>query len=79
MELLQILDLLSIFVFALVGARVAADKGLDYGGITLVAISFVLLIELGVTNSISALVGGVIVALTRFVSIYYDLHLPKFK
>ena len=198
MELLQILDLLSIFVFALVGARVAADKGLDYGGITLVAIiasvtggtlrnlflgitpfwitdgtiilsvilaviitlvfrritkigktlivmdtlglaiatisgsqlalqekspwfsviilgvitavaggllrdvlcqvepvllhretigtsslmgaiSLVLLIELGVTNSISALVGGVIVALTRFVSIYYDLHLPKFK
>lgn len=198
MELLQILDLLSIFVFALVGARVAADKGLDYGGITLVAIiasvtggtlrnlflgitpfwitdgtiilsvilaviitlvfrritkigktlivmdtlglaiatisgsqlalqekspwfsviilgvitavaggllrdvlcqvepvllhretigtsslmgalSFVLLIELGVTNSISALIGGLIVVLTRFVSIYYDLHLPKFK
>ena len=32
------LDLLSVFVFALVGARVAADRGLDYGGIALVAI-----------------------------------------
>jgi uncharacterized membrane protein YeiH len=35
--LLHILDLLSVFVFALVGARVAADRGLDYGGIALVA------------------------------------------
>lgn len=38
MTLLHILDLLSVFVFALVGARVAADRGLDYGGIALVAI-----------------------------------------
>lgn len=37
MTLLHILDLLSTFVFALVGARVAADKGLDYGGISFVA------------------------------------------
>ena len=37
MELLHGLDLLSTFVFALVGARVAADKGLDYGGIAFVA------------------------------------------
>jgi uncharacterized membrane protein YeiH len=37
MELLPLLDLLSTLVFALVGARIAADKGLDYGGITLVA------------------------------------------
>jgi uncharacterized membrane protein YeiH len=36
--LLHILDLLSVFVFALVGARVAADRGLDYGGIALVSI-----------------------------------------
>jgi len=36
--LLHALDLLSVFVFALVGARVAADRGLDYGGIALVAI-----------------------------------------
>ena len=38
MTLLHILDLLSVFIFALVGARVAADRGLDYGGIALVAI-----------------------------------------
>ena len=37
MELLHWLDLLSTFVFALVGARVAADKGLDYGGIAFIA------------------------------------------
>ena len=37
MDLLHILDLLSTFVFALVGARVAADKGLDYGGIAFIA------------------------------------------
>ena len=37
MTLLHALDLLSTFVFALVGARIAADRGLDYGGITFVA------------------------------------------
>lgn len=37
MSLLHVLDLLATFVFALVGARVAADKGLDYGGIAFVA------------------------------------------
>ena len=37
MTMLHILDLLSTFVFALVGARVAADKGLDYGGIAFIA------------------------------------------
>ncbi len=31
------LDLLATFAFALVGARVAADKGLDYGGIAFIA------------------------------------------
>ena len=35
--MLHILDLLSTFVFALVGARVAADKVLDYGGIAFIA------------------------------------------
>lgn len=39
MTLLHLLDLLSVFVFALVGARVAADRGLDYGGIALVSIT----------------------------------------
>ncbi len=37
MSLLHILDLLSTFTFALVGARVAADKGLDYGGSAFIA------------------------------------------
>jgi uncharacterized membrane protein YeiH len=37
MNLLHGLDLLSTFVFALVGARVAADKDLDYGGIAFIA------------------------------------------
>lgn len=37
MTLLHLLDLLSTFIFALVGARVAADKGLDYGGIAFIA------------------------------------------
>jgi uncharacterized membrane protein YeiH len=37
MELLAALDLASTFVFALVGARIAADKGLDYGGIAFIA------------------------------------------
>jgi uncharacterized membrane protein YeiH len=37
MTLLHALDLLSTFVFALVGARIAADRGLDYGGIAFVA------------------------------------------
>jgi len=37
MSLLHILDVLSTFTFALVGARVAADKALDYGGIAFVA------------------------------------------
>ena len=37
MSLLHVLDLLSTFTFALVGARVAADKGLDYGGIAFIA------------------------------------------
>ncbi len=38
MNLLHILDLLSVFAFALVGARVAADRGLDYGGIAFISI-----------------------------------------
>ncbi len=38
MTVLHSLDLLSTFVFALVGARIAADRGLDYGGIAFIAI-----------------------------------------
>lgn len=37
MTTLQVLDFLSTFAFALVGARVAATKNMDYGGIAFVA------------------------------------------
>ncbi len=43
------------------------------------AIGFVSLYELDVNLNISALIGGSIVIITRFISIYFDLHLPKFK
>ena len=36
--LVTVLDYIATLTFAYVGARVAANKGLDYGGITLVAI-----------------------------------------
>jgi uncharacterized membrane protein YeiH len=35
--LVNILDLVGTFAFALVGARIAANKGLDYGGIAFIA------------------------------------------
>jgi uncharacterized membrane protein YeiH len=35
--LVNILDLAGTFAFALVGARIAANKGLDYGGIAFIA------------------------------------------
>lgn len=35
--LVNILDFAGTFAFALVGARIAADKGLDYGGIAFIA------------------------------------------
>lgn len=37
MSLLQLLDFISTFAFAMVGARVAASKNMDYGGILFVA------------------------------------------
>ena len=43
------------------------------------AIGFVSLYKLDVNLNIAALIGGSIVILTRFISIYFDLHLPKFK
>ena len=43
------------------------------------AIGFVLLYELDVNLNIAAFIGGSIVVITRFISIYFDLHLPKFK
>ena len=35
--LVTLLDLAGTFAFALVGARIAANKGLDYGGIAFIA------------------------------------------
>ena len=43
------------------------------------AITFVVLTQLNVANNISAVIGGSVVVLTRFISIRFDLHLPKFK
>ena len=43
------------------------------------AIGFVSLYELDLNLNVAALFGGSIVILTRFISIYFDLHLPKFK
>ena len=178
MDLLHALDIISTFAFALVGARVAADRGLDYGGIAFIATIasiaggtlrnvflgltpvwindpwilasvltaviitlslrrvthvgkillaldtfalavatlsgtqlafeleipwfssiilgvitavtggllrdvlcqvFVLLNELSAPSNIAILVGGLVVIATRFISIRFDLHLPKFK
>jgi uncharacterized membrane protein YeiH len=42
------------------------------------AITFVSLYQLEVELTISAVVGAAIVVLTRIISIYFDLHLPKF-
>jgi uncharacterized membrane protein YeiH len=36
-SLVTALDLMATFAFAIVGARIAASKGLDYGGIALIA------------------------------------------
>ena len=42
------------------------------------AIFFISLNQFEIDQSISALIGACMVMLTRFVSIYFDLHLPKF-
>jgi uncharacterized membrane protein YeiH len=43
------------------------------------AITFVGLHQLDVTQNVAAIAGGVVVILTRMISIRFDLHLPKFK
>ena len=35
--MIAILDIIATFAFALVGARIAADRRMDYGGILLIA------------------------------------------
>jgi uncharacterized membrane protein YeiH len=43
------------------------------------AITFVGLHQLEVSENWAAIAGGVVVILTRVISIQFDLHLPKFK
>ena len=43
------------------------------------AITFVGLHQLNVAQNPAAIAGGVVVILTRVISIKFDLHLPKFK
>jgi uncharacterized membrane protein YeiH len=42
------------------------------------AIVFVSLNQLEVAQNIAAIIGAVVVIATRIISIYFDLHLPKF-
>jgi len=42
------------------------------------AITFVSMYQLAVEVRISAVVGAAVVVITRIISIYFDLHLPKF-
>jgi uncharacterized membrane protein YeiH len=43
------------------------------------AITFVALHQLNATDNLAAIIGGVVVILTRVISIQFDLHLPKFR
>jgi uncharacterized membrane protein YeiH len=43
------------------------------------AITFVGLNQFEVNQTFSAVIGAFMVITTRFISIYFDLHLPKFK
>jgi uncharacterized membrane protein YeiH len=42
------------------------------------AIVFVTLHQVSVADNLAAIVGGIVVILTRVISIRFDLHLPKF-
>jgi uncharacterized membrane protein YeiH len=42
------------------------------------AITFVWLQQLDVDLTLSAVIGAAVVVITRIISIYFDLHLPKF-
>ena len=42
------------------------------------AIVFVALNQLDVSQNIAAAIGALVVIATRIISIYFDLHLPKF-
>jgi uncharacterized membrane protein YeiH len=42
------------------------------------SIFFVALTQFDVSQTVAVFVGGTVVVLTRFISIYFNLHLPKF-
>jgi uncharacterized membrane protein YeiH len=42
------------------------------------AITFVALIQIDGSQNLAAIIGGLVVILTRVISIQFDLHLPKF-
>jgi uncharacterized membrane protein YeiH len=42
------------------------------------SIFFVALHQFDVSQTVAVFVGGMVVVLTRFISIYFNLHLPKF-
>ena len=43
------------------------------------AVTFVALDQVGGSLSLAAIIGGLVVILTRVISIQFDLHLPRFK
>ena len=43
------------------------------------AITFIALDQLDVSQNLAAIIGGLVVILTRVISIQFDLHLPKFR
>ena len=73
-----VLDFISTFAFAWVGARVAATKNMDYGGILFVA-AVSALFKSGADSPIAALVSGLLIVLLRLLSVKLKINLPKVK
>jgi uncharacterized membrane protein YeiH len=42
------------------------------------AVTFVALYQVDISQNLAAIFGGLVVILTRVISIQFDLHLPKF-
>jgi uncharacterized membrane protein YeiH len=42
------------------------------------AITFIALVQIDGSQNLAAIIGGLVVILTRVISIQFDLHLPKF-
>ena len=72
------LDFISTFAFAWVGARVAATKNMDYGGILFVA-AVSAFFKSGADSPIAALVSGLLIVLLRLLSVKIKINLPKVK